>query len=218
MNNKIINKLDDFFEKFSFCRYKKGQILINAGEEPSGIFYLKNGTVRQYSLSKNGDEQTLTIYKPYSFFPLMHAINNIRNTYFFQATSDAELYKAPQRETIRFLKEEPEVMYDLISRLYQGIEGLLSRIEYLMFGSAYEKVIFTLLNLSYRFGEENMSNLDVNLHITHKDIGSFSGLRKETISREMAKLQRKKILENKNHLIIIKDMERLQGELEGRVI
>lgn len=215
MNNTAISALDDFFEKFSFVKYKKGEVLINADEDPPGIFYLKSGTVRQYSLSRKGDEQTLTIYKPFSFFPLMWAINNTRNTFYFEALKDIEAWKAPRDETIKFLKAEPEVMYDLISRLYQGMEGLLSRIEYLMFGTAYEKVIFTLLNLSFRFGEENMSNLDVNLHITHKDIASFSGLRKETISRQIAKLHRKRILENKNRLVIIKDIERLQDELTG---
>lgn len=213
MSSKIINKLNNFFKKYSFQTYKKGEVLIRPGDLVPGIFYLKKGTVRQYSLSKDGDDQTLTIYKPESFFPLMFAINKIRNTYFFDAASDLELWKAPNEDVLVFLKENPDVMYDLVSRLYQGMHGLLSRIEYLMYGTAYLKVIFTLLNLSYRFGEENRVTNNISLHITHRDIASLSGLRKETISREIAKLQKKNIIQNKNHLVIIKDITKLHNEL-----
>ena len=154
MDVKISTKLEAFFTQYKQQTYKKGEILVRAGDEPQGVFYLKKGVVRQYSISKDGEEQTFNLYKSTSFFPLMWAVNDTPNTYYFEAVVDVEVYRAPKEQATLFLKKEPEVMYDLISRLYRGMHGLLTRIEYLISGDAYAKVIFTLLNTSYRFGEQ----------------------------------------------------------------
>ena len=214
MNPIVTEKLEAFFTKYKHQTYKKGEILIRADDDPSGIFYLKKGIVRQYTISKDGEEQTLNLYKPPAFFPLMWAINNTPNTYYFEAVTDAEIYRAPKDKTLEFLKSEPEIMYDLISRLYRGMHGLLSRIEYLQSGDAYTKVIFALLNASYRFGEKKDGSR-VEISITHREISSLTGLTKETISRESAKLEKKELIINTNHLVIIKDIHMLENELQG---
>ncbi len=213
MDEAIQKKLNDFFTQFKHQQYKKGEILIRADDDPQGIFYLKKGIVRQYSISKDGEEQTLNLYKSVSFFPLMWAVNNTHNTYYFEAITEAEVHRAPGDQVIVFLKNEPEIMYDLISRLYKGMHGLLSRIEYLQSGDAYTKVIFAILNTSYRFGEQKKKSVE--LSITHKEISALTGLTKETISRECTKLEGKGLIKNSNHLVVLENVKRLEGELLG---
>ncbi len=211
MDEKVAKKLEVFFTQFSIQDYKKGEILIRADDEPAGIFYLKNGTVRQYSISKDGEEQTLTLYKPISYFPMMWAINSIPNTYYFEATTPAQVIRAPKDAVLEFIKKEPDVLYDLVTRVYSGMHGLLSRMEYLLFNSAYNKILFTLINNAIRFGEK--VNNEIYLHMTHKDIAAFSGLTPETISREIKKLEEKGLIKNQNQLLIIKDIKILEDEL-----
>lgn len=212
MNDAVRKKLDNFFTKFKHQQYKKGEILIRADDEPQGIFYLKSGIVRQYSISKDGEEQTLNLYKPISFFPLMWAINNTPNTYYFEAVTEVEIFRAPKGEVTEFLKKQPEIMYDLISRLYRGMHGLLTRIEYLQSGDAYMKVIFAILNASYRFGEQK-ENSDIELSITHREISALTGLTKETVSRECTRLEKEGLITNTNHLVKIRDIHKLETEL-----
>jgi CRP/FNR family transcriptional regulator len=215
MDDAILKKLNNFFLLYKKQRYKKGEILIRAEDTPSGIFYISKGTVKQYSISPHGEEQILTIYKPPAFFPMMWAINGVSNTYYFEAVEDVKICLAPKDDVLVFLKKEPEVLFDLLSRLYRGMSGLLSRIEQLMFGDAYHKVIFTILNTAYRFGVKNQQTSETILRITHKEISSLSGLTKETISRESHKLQKKGLIENKNNLILIKDIKKLEEVLVG---
>ncbi len=211
MDNIVKQKLDTFFSQFKHMLFKKGEILIRADDEPLGIFYLKSGTVRQYSISKEGEEQTLTLYKPISYFPMMWAINNTHNTYYFEALTEVEVYRAPKDAIVAFIKSEPEVLYDLTSRVYSGMHGLLSRMEYLLFSSAYNKILYTLINNAGRFGTKQDG--EVHLHMTHRDIAAFSGLTKETISREIKKLEEKGLIKNQNQLLIVKDIKILEDEL-----
>lgn len=214
MNPVIAKKLEAFFTQYKHQAYKKGEILIRADDEPQGIFYLKNGIVRQYSISKDGEEQTLNLYKPVSFFPLMWAINDTHNTYYFEAVTEVGVFRAPREHVVVFLKNEPEILYDLVSRLYKGMHGLLSRIEYLQSGDAYAKVIFALVNASLRFGQSK-GNSGIEISITHREMSALTGLTKETISRECTKLEERGLIKNTNHLVAIKDIKRLESELLG---
>lgn len=93
------------------------------------------------------------------------------------------------------------------------MHGLLSRIEYLQSGDAYTKVIFALLNASYRFGTQKEGGME--LSITQREISSLTGLTKETISRECTKLEKKDLIKNSNHRVMIRNIKKLESELLG---
>src|SRR6266545_4746184 len=98
MDTAVLNKIDAFFIQFKQQTYKKGEILIRADDDPSGIFYLKNGVVKEYAISKKGDELVINIFQPISFFPMSWVINETHNIYFFEAMTDVTLWRAPKDE------------------------------------------------------------------------------------------------------------------------
>jgi CRP-like cAMP-binding protein len=140
-DSEVSKKLDLFFSQFPKRQYKKGEILIHADEEPSGVFYLKEGVVRQYAISKKGEELVVNVFKQVSFFPMGWVFNQTRNNYYYEALINITIFKAPREKVITFLKSNPEVLYDLISRVYKGIDGLFTRMTYMMSGGAYERLI-----------------------------------------------------------------------------
>ena len=77
--------LDQFFVNPHPFHYKKGEMILRAGEPLSSVFYIKKGYVRVFSLSKIGEELTLIIFRPGDFFPTMSIIVKPLNTYFIEA-------------------------------------------------------------------------------------------------------------------------------------
>lgn len=216
MDTTVNKKLEDFFTQFPLKKFKKGEILIHANQGPAGIFYIASGNIKQYAISSDGNEQILTIFKPHAFFPMVWAINNTPNTYFFEAMSDVRVHIAPKDAVLSFIEKNNDILYDLLSRLYRGMTGMLQRVEYLLGASAYHKVIFTILHTASRFGKEANNSSSIILRTTHKEIAGFSGLTKETISRESKKLQRKGLIENKNNYILIVNKQKLVNELHQK--
>ena len=214
MKTNIVKKLECFFSKFKLEEYKNGQILIQASEEPSGIFFLKKGIVKQYITSKDGLETTLNIYKPFSFFPMTWALNDSANRYSFEtASKKVTVYRAPKKEVINFLKSEPEVLYDLAKRAFSGIEGLLSRMEYLMSGNAAARLIIVLIILARRFGQEQDGKTQIKLILTEKEIASQAGLARETVSREIQKLKAKNLISYNSKILTILNIDKLEEEI-----
>ncbi|MDO8583041.1 MAG: Crp/Fnr family transcriptional regulator [bacterium] len=205
MNNKITEKLEKFFTQFKHQTYRKGEILIRADDDPSGVFYLKDGFVKEYAISKKGDELIINIFKPIALFPMSWAVNNTPNQYFYEATTDLDLWKAPKEEIIEFIKTNPDVLYNLVSRIYKGVDGILTRMTYLMAGNAYARLIAELIIHVKRFGAST--------HISEKDLAAQSGMTRETVSREMKILKDKGLVDFSKGTLSIIDLQKLEKEL-----
>lgn len=211
MDSKIAKKIDKFFTQFKHITYKKGEIVIRADDDPSGIFYLVSGNVRKYAISKKGDEIVVNIFKPISFFPMSWAINNEPNEYFYDSLTSLEVYRAPKEKVVEFVKNNPDVLYDLMSRVYRGTDGMLRRMTYLMAGNAYARLITELIIHAKRFGKKTNSKLEVK--VSEKELATQSGMTRETVSREMKELKNKGLVTFNKNILAIKSIEDLEKEL-----
>lgn len=212
MEQSIKNKLDEFFTQYKRQTFKPGEFIIRADEDPQGVYYLTAGNVRMYAISRNGDELVLNIFKPLSFFPMNWAVNDSQNNYYFEASSEVETWRAPRHAVIEFVKKNPDVLFDLLSRVYKGTDGMLSRMMYLMTGGAYLKLIIELIIYGKRFGKRLESN-EIEITITEKSLAAQSGLTRETVSRELHKLREKRLVNFSKNLLTIVNLENLEEEL-----
>ena len=82
----------------------------------------------------------------------------------------------------------------------------------LLLGSmkAGERLVAFLLNLSHRFARRGYSPLDFNLHMTREEIGSYLGLKLETISCAFSRLQEDGLINVNNKHIRLNDIDHLR--------
>lgn len=212
MNAKSVEELGFFFSQFKKFNFKKREMILRVGDEPRGVMYLKRGYVRLYSISKEGEELTLIIYKPDDIFPIVWAINNTPNEYYFEAMTPSEIYRVPREKFLIFLKENPDVLFELTSKILSRFRGVLHRMEYLVFGNAYNKVASILLICAERFGGKEGSKIIIQVPLTHKDIANLLGVTRETTSLEIKKLARKGIIDYQGRLIMVKNPRALEKE------
>src|ERR1700712_1594638 len=64
--------------------YKKGEFVIRPGETPSGVFYIYQGLVKAYDITKYGEENLLIIRKADELFPLIWAITGQERQVIYQ--------------------------------------------------------------------------------------------------------------------------------------
>lgn len=214
-----LQKLADFFKSSQAINYKKGEMILRAQDEPPGVFYLKRGYARLYSLSKDGEELTLIIFKPQDFFPYMWVINKTPNYWYVEAMTAVEVWRAPREEFLNFLKDNSEVFFELTGRILVRLEGLLRRMEYLAFGNAHAKVASIILICAERFGKTIDGRLTIDVPLTHKDIANLVGVARETASIELKKMERKGLIFYQGRHLVIKDKKGLESEslIDGEI-
>lgn len=185
---------------------------MRAGEDPDGVMHLQEGEVRQYDISKRGDEIVVNVYKPPAFFPMSWALNKTPNDYFFETASNVALRRAPAGAVVAFLEAAPDVTLDLLKRVYRGTDGLLRRQAHSLGGSATSRLVFELVLQTKRFGRQ-VKNGSFLLPLREAEIAARAGLSRETVSRSIKSLKTDGLLEVAQDGIIIRDIERLEATL-----
>lgn len=208
---QLVAHLEQFFQTSKLYSYKKRTLISHPHDTPSTVFFIKNGYVRVYRITEDGEELTVTILKPKDFFPLSYGIATPSNQYHLEAITALELWKAPQDQFLQFIKTNPELLYDLTTRILVSFDDVLFRMENLLFCNAYVKVAATLLMCAKGFGEDFNGKTRVKVPLTHRDIATLIGITRETTSLEMKKLEKQGLLEKSGRFIVVKDLKRLES-------
>ncbi|KKQ75504.1 MAG: Crp/Fnr family transcriptional regulator [Candidatus Woesebacteria bacterium GW2011_GWB1_38_5b] len=201
---------NNFFTQFKEYKIAKDDIFLYAQNVPTGVFYLKRGFVRQYSISKEGKELTIHIYMPGSFFPLFWAINNEKPDYNLQALTFCTVCVSPKEQFLDWIKNNPKMLYSLSSRLLYGLSGLKKRVEVISLDNSSQRVISILKYLSDHFGKKSSNgHIKITPYFTHESIAALTGLTRERVSIEMKTLKNKNKINYKRGTLIILDRTKL---------
>lgn len=211
MDTTILKKVEKFYSPYKKEGFKKGEILIRAFENPNKIYFLSEGSVKMYSVSKNGKEFVLNIFKPASFFPMSLAVNSSDNLYYYEALTPIKVKIAPVKKVMAFVKENPDVMFDLLQRLYKGIDGLLIKLDFSITSDAKSRIIVELVTLAKRFGAEKNKRYELSISVS--SLATNVGLARETVSRQLKILKEKRLISLKNKKLIIYDLNKLAEEI-----
>lgn len=214
IQKQLSSQLDTFFQHTPVHFYKKRVMILHPNDVPKNVFYIKNGYVRVFRITEDGEELTLTILKPKDFFPLTYGLNKSVNSYYLEAITPLELWRAPQEDFIKFVVSNPDVLYDLTTRAMVRVDGVFSRMEYLILSNAYIKVATTLLVCARKFGKPSGDNdIIIQVPLTHRDIATLVGITRETTSLEMKKLEKEGYLGRSGRLLSLKNIKRLEEEI-----
>ncbi|HEY5667798.1 MAG TPA: Crp/Fnr family transcriptional regulator [Candidatus Saccharimonadales bacterium] len=211
MDKSVSTKIDEFFNRYTLRSLKAGEILAQAGETLPGIFYLESGRVRQYDISEHGTELVLNTFKPRAFFPVARALRKGANPYFFEAVAPITYRMAPAEEIIAFLQTNPDVMLDLLARVYRGTDGVLRRMAYMIGGGAHRRAVYELYVAAQRFGRKTENGIAISMH--EGELARSAGLSRETLSRELQGLKKSGAVRITRKDIVLKDTAVLEREL-----
>ncbi len=182
------------------------------GDDPTGVMLILKGFVKVYSISDGGDRYIHIIYKSGELFPLIWAINDVRRRVFYEAASDLTIAEALKDDFLKFLKRDVESMYDVLKQLAQQFYVFADRLDNLQYKSAQERVAYRLMFLASRFGERKGNRVIIKAPLSHEQLGQSINLSRETISREIEKLEKQAIISYQGRFIVVNDIEKLSGE------
>jgi CRP/FNR family transcriptional regulator len=196
-------KLEAFFEKKELVKYRDKERILRAGEPIFGVFFLRKGLVRQFSISEDGEEVTIHLYRSGSFFPFMLLVNNYPNSFDYEAITHVEIIREDPEELFEFIKNNSDVLLATTKRFADAIAGLSERVKNLAVGDSHQKTVQILKYLAKSFGETSEKGTLINLPLTQSDLAAWIGVRRETISRSLKKLSGEGFLLYKKSKIIL---------------
>ncbi|MDP3941346.1 MAG: Crp/Fnr family transcriptional regulator [bacterium] len=204
--------LEKFFSASQSIPYKKGEIIIRPGDVPQGIYFLKKGYIRSYSVSRKGEELTFFILQPRDFFPLSWGLTDRQIYYYYETMTSVEVKRVQRDSFVQSLKSNPEVLFEITTKVLMRLRIVFERMEYLAYGNANHKVASILLFLVEEYATEQDHKVTISVPLTHKDIASLVGMTRETVSVEMSKLAGKGIISHEGKFVVVSNPQKLRQE------
>ena len=212
MNSTALLSFDSFFNQFLSKIFKKRSNIINAGVEPADVYYLKRGYARAYAVSNDGEELTMVIFQPGDFFPLISTIRPQKINYYIESLTEVEIVQVPRLKFIEFLGNRQDLMIEFGMRLTARFEGVLTRMEYLVFGTAAQKLASMIVILGERFGDKKNHHIYIKAPLTHKDLASLIGITRETTTLILSEFVKRDYISFASKHITIKNIPGLRKE------
>jgi CRP/FNR family transcriptional regulator len=178
----------------------RGEAIFRSGDRFTAIYAVKLGFFKTEVLSEDGRHQVTSFYMPGEVLG-MDGISAETHHCDAIALEDSEVCLIPFHELETISVKIPTMqrhLHRVMSREIVRDQGMM-----MMLGAmrAEERVIAFLLNLSQRYAARGYAAADFNLRMTREEIGSYLGLKLETVSRTFSHLQEEGLLQvEKKHI------------------
>jgi CRP/FNR family transcriptional regulator, anaerobic regulatory protein len=207
-----LRQLDEFVTERT--RLKKGEVLYRAGDAFTALYAIRVGSCRTTVLAEDGREQIVG-YHLLGDLIGMDGIDESRHGSQAVALEDSEVCVLPFDDLETLSRNVAPLQHNL----HQFLSREISRVHNIMLllGSmrAEERLAAFLLNLSQRYRERGYSSTEFVLRMSREEIGSYLGIKLETVSRLFSRFQQEGLLQVQGRAIKLLDIATLK-QLLGR--
>lgn len=184
--------------------YKSGEFLFREGENSTGLYVVKSGSLKLFLTTEDGEEQLLGFFMRGDVIGLDGQEGLPRNSsaIVLETTSICKL-------PLNHLSDKgkgrgyPKLIAEQMSR-DNNLVLMLARKD------ADGRLASFLCDLSRRFEKSGYSATEFNLSMSRQDIGSYLGLAIETVSRTLTRFQDSGLLKASRRKLEILDFEKLK--------
>jgi CRP/FNR family transcriptional regulator len=167
---------------------ERGEYLYRANTPLVSLYAIRAGFVKSSALHMDGREQVVGFHMPGDVMAL-DAIGDGRHVCDAIALDNCEVCEIPLEPLEALCRRNPSMQrhfHRMLSRELVRKRGVM-----LLLGSmrAEERLAAFLLDMSKRFAARGYSPAEFMLRMTRADVGSYLGLKLETVSRALARLQ-----------------------------
>lgn len=189
-------------------RVKKGATLLRSGDAFESLYAVRSGAFKCVGVSRIGEEKVTGMHLPGEVIGL-DAINSGRHGFDAVALEDSEVCVVPYAQLTRLALQMPALQAQLLRMLSGDIgrdQGLL-----LLLGAmdAEQRIAAFLMSLARRYERLGYAASRFNVRMSRQEIGSYLGLRLETVSRVFSRFERDGLIAARQKEVTIEDPERL---------
>ncbi|OCA91537.1 Crp/Fnr family transcriptional regulator [Bacillus sp. FJAT-27225] len=223
----IIKRLSEvpIFKELNFCeleelvkiaqaRTYKNKMYVFMQEDPlDRVFFIHSGKVKIYKTDSTGKEQIISVLEAGEMFPHAGFFRKGNYPAHAEIIEEAQLVVIPINEFEKVLIAYPELSIKLFRVLGEKIVDLQARLEAQILHNTYEQIILLLLRLTKSNGVEQGDLHRLTTQFTNRELANMIGTSRETVSRTVNHLKKKKYIGQDSSGFYIINTDELQGEL-----
>lgn len=185
--------------------FRRGEMILLAGEAPEAVYFVVHGQVRIYRLSPEGREQVLERLGPGGVFNLVPVLDGDPNLANVMAWTDVTVYAIERSHFMQIVRAYPALAMAVLTNLTTTLRHMTALLEDLSLRPVGARLARLLLTQA---AEEEASPR----RITQQEMAAQLGTVREVIGRALAELEREGLIRMERHRIIIVDRSSLEAK------
>lgn len=173
---------------------QKGEHLFRQGEPFQGIYAVRTGTLKTYTLTNDGEEQITGFHLASELIGLSNFDSDVYNSS-AKALETTNVCEIPLDRLDELAGELPALRRHLLRTMGKEIRGDQQMMLLLSKKSAEERIGSFLLNLASRFKRRGFSDKTFRLSMSRADMANYLGLAVETVSRVFTRFQKQGLID-----------------------
>jgi CRP/FNR family cyclic AMP-dependent transcriptional regulator len=203
-----------YFSEGAVMHFTKEQTIMHGFNQPDGVYLIKEGFVKAYSVSDAGLGNLLLIHAAGEIIPLPWALDGMNVTGLsYEAMGDVTIIKSSKYKLREAMGRNQWLSEEILSQTVDLIALYTQRIQTLEFRSARGRIIAEIIHLQERFGRHQGAKIIIDVPVTHQDIADSINMSRETASRALELLFEEGLVGQDDHMFTVPDSDKLKRAL-----
>lgn len=193
--------------------FKKKDMLFSEDDPYQGVFVILSGLAVVYKLSDQGRMLILHVCRPgdtVAATALFDPDPDVRHDAHARATRDSEVLFLPREKFGPFLKQHPEVAWEMLKSFAHRMRELSQQLEGITLREVTSRLARYLLAEIEAAGVDEEAQPELTLPLAKGSLASYLGTVHETLSRTLARLTKEQVIEVDGPRVRILDLVRLK--------
>ena len=192
--------------------YPKGSLLFVEGEDPRGIFILCSGKAKLTTSSTEGKTLIVKIAEPGEVLGASATILGKPYEVSAETIEPSQLNFIKRDDFIKFLGGHADACMHTAQQLSEKYHSAQREIRSLgLSQTTAEKLARLLLDWCAKSGEVTTKGIRLKVLLTHEEIAQMIGTTRETVTRLLSDLKRKKIIDVKGSSLFVMSKPQLEN-------
>lgn len=187
-----------------------GAILFVEGQAPRGVFIVCSGKVNLSTTSREGKVITLKTAEAGEALGLSAAVSNVGYETTAETATPCQLNFVERKEIVKLFESQREISVKVAQSLSRHFQSAYRDIHQLVLNRSSSGKLARLL-LSQSMGDEETHEIRVQSSMTHEEMAQRIGASRETVTRLIINLRRKKLIRADRGGIVIRDRLALEA-------
>lgn len=194
---------------------KSGEYLFHEGEHAKYFYFVRSGKIFIMKYAESGRVLSLRLATKGSIIGELPLYEETP-TYIFNAVAqvDSEVYAIEFQTLLNYLEKKPALAVNLLKIIGQHMRKQHSKFRDLLLYGKKGALYSTLIRLANSYGKNFDDGILISVPLTNQELANYSATARESLNRMLGELRKKNIIEMRDGLIFIKDINFLKKEIQ----
>jgi CRP-like cAMP-binding protein len=197
-------ELDEILSFATERRVRRGQVILQRGDDGSALMAVLRGRVRISSVSPEGREVTLNVINPGQIFGEIALLDGQPRSADAAAIEDTLLLVVERRHLLPFLRHNEDLFLRLLAELCSKLRRTSMALEELALFDLPVRLARVLQKLAVDYGRPGPNGTRIDLKLSQRDLSNLVAASRESVNKLLRAWRETNVVDLENGYIVLR--------------